>query len=262
MKILVADDEKLALEGLISVINEVEIDAEVHAFTKPKEVLKFAKENIFDIAFLDIEMRGMTGLELAKQLKEINPKVNIIFVTGYSSYMGDAFSLYVSGYITKPATREKVLKELDNLRYPIEVEEVKGIRAQCFGNFEVFTNGIPVKFQYQKTKEMLAYLIDRKGAACTTGEIIAALWEDEEQSKKRSYMSNLISDLINTFSKEGIEDVIIKRRGNISIIPEKISCDFYDWSKGIAYAVNSYQGEYMTQYSWAEITLGEIECSL
>lgn len=64
------------------------------------------------MAFLDIDMRGTNGMELAKRLKENQPKINIIFVTGYSEYMGDAFSIHASGYVLKPPTKEKIELEI------------------------------------------------------------------------------------------------------------------------------------------------------
>ena len=80
MKILAVDDEALALEMLTEAIEEAVPDAELKAFRKPSELLAEAKANGCDIAFLDIHMRGTTGVELAKNLKEVNPKMNIIFV--------------------------------------------------------------------------------------------------------------------------------------------------------------------------------------
>lgn len=100
-----------------------------------------------DVAFLDIEMRGMNGLVLAEQLKTIKPKTNIIFVTGYSEHMGDAFKLLASGYLMKPVTPQDIMEQMENLRYPIgKAANPKRVRAQCFGNFEVFLDGEPVQF--------------------------------------------------------------------------------------------------------------------
>lgn len=261
MNIIATDDEKLALEGLVNAIKEAEPAAQINGFHRAKEALSYAESHACDIAFLDIEMRDMNGLELAKRLKGFYPRINIVFVTGYTNYAGDALSLYVSGYVTKPATKEKIQREIQNLRHPIEIAPSNYIKVQTFGNFEVFVDNVPVNFKYTKTKELLAFLVDRKGALCTTGEIMSVLWEDAA-AKKRSYYSNLIVDLVSTMAALGYEDVIVKRRGKLGIVPQKIVCDCYDWNKGIAYAVNAYQGEYMSQYSWAETTLGEIEQSL
>ena len=112
MKILCIDDEPLALEMLEEAIQEAKPDADVKAFRKQSELLAEAQKNGCDIAFLDIHMRGMNGVELAKELKEINPKMNIIFVTGYDEYTGDAMRLRASGYVMKPVTKEKLEEEL------------------------------------------------------------------------------------------------------------------------------------------------------
>ena len=90
MRILCLDDEPLALKMLEAAIRETKSDAEVTAFRKQADLLEDAKQNGCDVAFLDIHMRGMNGVEVAKRLKEINPKMNNIFVTGFSDYNGDA----------------------------------------------------------------------------------------------------------------------------------------------------------------------------
>ena len=102
MRILCLDDEPLALKMLEAAIREAKSDAEVTAFRKQADLLEDAKQNGCDVAFLDIHMRGMNGVEVAKRLKEINPKMNIIFVTGFSDYKGDAMDMKASGYIMKP----------------------------------------------------------------------------------------------------------------------------------------------------------------
>ena len=120
MKILCVDDELLALEMLEEAVCEAQPDADVKAFRKQSELLAEAESGGCDIAFLDIHMRGMNGVELAKKLKELNPKMNIIFVTGFDAYTGDAMKLHASGYIMKPVTKEKIEEELADLRFPIE----------------------------------------------------------------------------------------------------------------------------------------------
>ena len=119
MNIIVVDDEKLAFESTVEAIINAQPDAKIFDFRKTAEALECLKNNLCEIAFLDIEMRGMTGIELAKKFKDINPKINIIFVTGYSDYMKEAFEMHASGYILKPPTKEMIEKEIKNLRNPI-----------------------------------------------------------------------------------------------------------------------------------------------
>lgn len=125
MNIIAVDDEKLALETLTDSILKVMPDRAVHGFRKPEEALEFARENRCDVAFLDIKMRGMTGLELARQLKDIRGDINIIFVTGYSEYSLNAFRLYASDYLLKPATPDAVRQALKHLRTPVRPAQVK-----------------------------------------------------------------------------------------------------------------------------------------
>lgn len=251
MKILAVDDEKIALEGLVHAIKEAEPQAEIYSFRKAGEALDFYRMNACEIAFLDIRMRSMSGVELAKEMKMINPGINIIFATGYGDYREEAFDMHASGYLTKPITPQKIRKELDNLRNPVSREKKKRVQFFTFGNFEVYVDGEPMRFRYDRTKEMLAYLVDRNGAYCTNAEIMAALWEDEKRS---SYFGNLRKDLLDAFKEKGCVDVIDAGWGKLRVNRDKVDCDYYDWCKGKIQAINQYMGEYMTQYSWAELT--------
>lgn len=140
-------------------------------------------------------MRGMNGVELAKQLKETNPKMNIIFVTGFDEYTGDAMRLHASGYIMKPVTKEKIEAEIADLRFPIVPKSNAILKVQCFGNFDVFTpDGTPVQFERSKSKEVFAYLVHRHGSSCTIREIAAVLFEDEPYDlKQQAYVQKILS---------------------------------------------------------------------
>lgn len=255
MIVLALDDKQLALEALIDAIAKAEPEAKIHAFRSSAEVLAFAEEHPIDVAFLDIDMQGMNGVSLAKELKLRYPKLNVIFATGYSEYAGDALELHCSGYLMKPITPEKVRRELDDLRHPIGAVERKRVRFQTFGNFEVFIDGKPVKFKYEKAKELLAYLVDR-GTFCSNREVMAVLWEEDVSD---SYFRTLRKELADVFRKAGCEDVLSQQRGKMSVILEQTECDSHEWKKGNPKALNAYHGEYMSQYSWGELTHGLLE---
>lgn len=249
MNVVVVDDERIVLAAETSAIKRVLPDANINSFQNAKDVLKFADENRVDIAFLDINIKGVTGLKLAEKLRERNKKTNIIFCTGYSEYSLDAHDLYCSAYLLKPVTDEKLLKALENLRYPI-VEKVEGLKVQCFGNFEVYKDGVPIKFKHHKTKELFAYLIDRQGATVSTKDMVTALYESDD---KESYVRNLRADLNNTLEAMGLHEVLLRSGGNMGVNVERIDCDYYNYLDG---HTELFHGEYMTQYSFAEKTLG------
>ena len=91
MNFLVIDDEPLQLKELIAVLQQIQPDAAIFSYAWPDDALEAAKQYPMDVAFLDIQTGGMTGLELAVQLKKVKPDIHIIFVTGYSHYAIEAF---------------------------------------------------------------------------------------------------------------------------------------------------------------------------
>lgn len=255
MNILAVDDERLALDTLVDSVQKAVPSAGVFGFQRPEDALVYVCQNACEVAFLDIKMRGMTGLELARRLKELQADMNIIFVTGYSEYSLDAFRLYASDYLLKPATPDAVCRALEHLRVPVLPAQTHRLRIQCFGNFEVYANNRPLVFKRKKAKELLAYLVDRMGAAVTMGELMAVIWENgPDTTSRHSNLRNLIAELKTVLATAGADDIILKNRNSIAINCKAVDCDYYDFLRHIPYAVNNYQGEYMAQYSWAEIT--------
>ncbi len=245
MKILLVDDEELQLIRLENACKKVMPDSEFFSFTNP---IKVMESNInFDLAFLDIEMPGLNGIQLAKKLKSINPKIKIIFVTAYNNYALDAYRVHASGYITKPVNENKIKVEIDELDNVINLKSEKKLQVKCFGNFEIFHNGSPVKFSYQKSKEVFAYLIDREGSSINVNELNAILWEEDH----KSYLRNLIADIKQSLKSIDCEDVFVKKFNGYSIDVNKIDCDAYEYKKDNPDAVRLYRGEYMIQYPWA-----------
>jgi len=258
LTIIIVDDERIILEGELRTARSCLPDAEIHGFGKSAEALVFCEKETVDVALLDIEMQDMNGITLADRIKDIQPRCNIIFMTAYSSYSLQAIRSHASGYMLKPMSEKQLLAEIADLRYPVESEE-KRLTVRAFGDFEVFFDGKPLAFKYQKTKELFALLIDRRGALVSGADLMSVLWENDEN--KLSYIKQLRRDLKLTLDRVGCSDVIIKARGSMGVITAKISCDYYDWLDGTASEANSYRGEYMSQYPWAEVTHAGLEAS-
>jgi len=253
MEIIAADDENLALKGLEKAIKAAIPDCVLSCFTAPRGALLYAKEHRVDVAFLDIDMPGMSGLQLAKHLKEIYSQTNIVFTTGYVRFAADAFSMQASGYIQKPISAKAIAEAMEQLRYPVDSPPDIGLRVHTFGNFEVFFDGRPLHFAQAKTKELFAYLVSRQGVECSNKEIVAVIWEGKEDTPAlQSQFRNLVADLTRILKSAGFEDALIKQRGYLAVAPDKFACDFYDFCNSNTSAVNKYTGEFMAQYSWAE----------
>ena len=116
--VILVDDRKLILQGGLPVLEKVMPNATVTGFTDADEAVEYAKANRVVLAFLDIELRETTGLELCRTLLDINPRTNVVYLTAYSKYALDAWSTGASGFMLKPITPEGVREQLENLRYP------------------------------------------------------------------------------------------------------------------------------------------------
>ncbi len=152
MNIIAVDDERLLLGLAEREIRKAEPDCTLACFASAAEALAYARGNKVDTAFLDIDMGGMNGLDLAAALKALNPKTAVIFITGYNQYIDDAFKLHCSGYVMKPVRAESLAIELARLRYnPSDADISKppdGIGPFTFDHTAqlVFKGGPPTSF--------------------------------------------------------------------------------------------------------------------
>lgn len=116
MKAIAVDDEIYMLEALEEAVSASADIESTKTFSSCSAALAYAAENPIDIAFLDINMRGIGGLGLAEKLAELQPRCKIVFCTGHEEYAVSAFQLHVSGYLMKPITPEAVQKEIDHIK--------------------------------------------------------------------------------------------------------------------------------------------------
>ena len=248
---IAVDDEILMLGALAAAINSSPDITKLTQFSSCEKALEFVKENTVDIAFLDINMRGMGGLALAEKILSFRPDCKIVFCTGYEEYAIPAFKLHASGYLLKPVSAEDVQAEIDNIKGIRQKE--KPLTVKCFGNFEVYAKGEKLTFKRSKTKELFAFLIDRNGAGVTVSQIGVALWDNDEEQKNQNYIHQLFRDLRQTLETVGVEEIFERNNYLYSLNPNKIDCDYFDYLK---HGSPKFLGEYMSQYSWAEATCG------
>ena len=247
------DDEPLMLSALTKAVQASADITAVADFTSCEDALDFIKSNRVDMAFLDINMRGMGGLSLAEKIIGLRPNCKIVFCTGYEEYAIAAFKLHASGYLLKPVSAEAVQAEIDHIIGVRQTE--KQLVVKCFGNFEVYAQGKPMTFKRSKTKELFAFLVDRNGAGVTVAEIGVMLWENNEDQKKRNYIHQLFRDLRQSLEAVGAGEIFERNRYFYSVNPLKIDCDYYTYLKT---GKPEFLGEYMSQYSWAEGTCGSL----
>ena len=252
MRIVCIDNESLAVEDTIEICNDLSADISAKGFVRVNEALEWIQSNPVDIVLLDIDMPEMNGITLAARIKQIKPDTVILFLTAYKEYAFDAFQVHPSGYLLKPVLPELLQKEIDHAMSAHPKAEILHIEARTFGNFELFVDGEPVAFKRSKSKELLAYLIDRRGMSVTRAEISAVLFEDAPYDHSRQkYLDAIIRSLRDTLREHGIENIMQMERKGIRIIPEKLNCDMYRFYEGDTEVIKAFRGEYLESYTWA-----------
>lgn len=167
-----------------------------------------------------------------------------------SQYAVDAFRLHVSGYLLKPVTAEDVQREIDHIKGAKTKEKL--LTVKCFGYFEVLSRGEALRFKRSRSKELLAVLVDRKGAEMTAKQICAIMWpENDGDEKSINYLHQLFYDLRNALEAVHAEEILQQNGYYYSLDKERIDCDYYSF---LQTGKPEFRGEYMTQYSWAEET--------
>ena len=275
MVTLTADDNVLVAQALVRILASVDPSGTHLLADSGRVALDIARKQPLEVAFLDVEMPDVSGLDVARQLRDLQADCDVIFVTGHEEYALQAFGLYASAYLLKPVTENRLRDALAHLRHqqglmkglrgtslsvehqtpqacdvPADSKQVgKRLHVQCFGFFEVWCDGEPVHFRRTRTKALLAYLIDRNGAMCNTPQLVNALWP--ENPSNVTYANQLrvfISDLQTTLTRLGLGDVLLRTHGHIGIDRDRVSCDYYDYLDG----KRSPSGAFLPEYSWSE----------
>ena len=259
LRIIAVDDEPLALRDLMRALEQQAPATPAMGFSTPADALDYAGAHTVDVAFCDIEMPGMSGLAFAKRLKDIHPAVHVVFVTSFESYALDAFALHATGYLLKPVDAAELCRELTFIYDQLPRTGAR-MQVTTFGGFEVRVDGVALAFRRSKAKELMALLIDRRGAGITSREACDLLWEGEPYGAlQRSYYQTLVSELRGALEAVGAGEVLVRAWNSLAVDPAQIDCDLYRFLEGDPVAVNAYRGSYLPAYAWAEFSIARIE---
>ena len=263
MRIICVDDEELILNLVVYMCSQMPQIDEVKGFLNPLEALDYLENNKADIAILDIDMPGINGISLAVKIKEKYSDISIIFLTGYSNYALDAFRIHASGYVMKPIERERLENEIQYALRPEPKTKYPHVFAKTFGVFDFLIDGKSVHFERSKSKELLAFLIDKQGSGAKRAEAFSALYENKIYDRKMQNQFNVIvHNLKTTLEENSAGDIFEMKSGELRVNAGLFDCDLYRLLEGDTGTVNTYRGEYMSTYHWASITEAFIDMSL
>ena len=231
-KTIIVDDEDKALERMSKLCNRSDMIEVIGVFTKPLDAITFAQTHEVDLAFLDIEMPNMSGLELAEILQENQPKMDVVFVTAFDKYALDAFQVNAVGYLLKPIDYNDLEQQLCNLTKKKKLTQIpynkRCLRVQCMGGFFVFKDRDMkeiIKWRTTKAEELLAILIHHRGQALTKDRIIDLLWPEMEYDRASKNLHAISYYIRDAFHSLGYEDVFIRSKGQYQLKVERLDID-------------------------------------
>ncbi len=234
LKAIIIDDEKNAIDALQDIIAEFSQIQVAAVFTNPLQALSNMRTIAFDVVFLDIEMPGVDGLEMAEKIMEMNAETQIVFITAYDQYAVEAFEVNAMDYLLKPVRHERMIKTVEKLAIYSNInarEDGSNVgRISCFGSFQIFESQekvMHIKWRTNKVKELFAYLIHHQGKSMYKEKIVEDLWPDMEYERSAAYLHTCIYQIRKTIKEHGLDDRMKVTYNNDSyiMIMDGIICD-------------------------------------
>jgi len=228
IRIAAVDDEMHVLERFERMVTDVKEIKLCGLFETGEKLLLYLKDNTVDAVFLDIEMPGVNGLQLSQEILNLDGNIEIIFATAFNQYAIEAFELQAMDYIMKPLTEERLRKTIRRL---LKIKNTLGEPVkpfiQCFGGFEVFIKGEVLTWKNSKAKEVLAFLVQKKGVPVNWEKIADAVWPDYDSEKSQTNFHATTYLLRKTLTQVGMANILESGRGNYRVVKDKLSCDVY-----------------------------------
>lgn len=273
IRIAAVDDEIHVLERferMVLEMNELELCG---LFQTGEELLSYLQDHPLDAVFLDIEMPGINGLQLSERILDLNENIDIVFVTAFNQFAVEAFELQALDYILKPLTQERLTKTIKRLlKTKKTVASSQNVVFQCFGHFEMFINGEVLVWKNSKAKEILAFLIHKRGIPLNWEKIADAVWPEFDSEKAHTNFHATTYLLRKRLAAAGIAQIMENSRGNYRVVTNQISCDLYELEdriignqinrkEDISLFEQLEQKGYMEEdgYSWAQPKAAELE---
>lgn len=278
IRAIVVDDEPLALKHMEIKLSELGTVEVVKTFLNVGNFLKEMKHLNFQVAFLDIEMPGFSGLDLAELIQEQFKDVYIVFVTAHRDYAVQAFELNSIDYLLKPIMKERLEKTVTRIQEQLRVNDNSSsteqdisskLRVVCFDEFAVFSHNEPVKWKTAKVKELFAFLVTNINTYVNRDFLIDLLWPDTEYQKAKILLHTSISHLRKTLDSMGYPGSLTFSNQNYTLELYDFQCDAIELEQTIAmytsvnhntiqlfeHVVQQYSGDYMGKngYEWAAV---------
>lgn len=279
LHVIAVDDEVAALnrfERVASTNPNIVIEGR---FQYPEDAIAFVKAHSVDVAFLDIEMPEMSGLELAEELMEIKPYINVVFITAYDQYALNAFRAHAIGYLLKPLDNDEFTEQIDHLMCTCSQRPMENpkrlLHVTCFGQFSVRppeVSSSAIRWKTAKAEELFALLIYYQSRSRSKGILIDTLWPELEPQKAANLFRVTCTYLRSALSEIGFSNMLIRELEEYKINTSLIDCDLFRFInvihshqpenlENIKEASALYSGEFLEgkAYNWTSRARAELE---
>lgn len=236
LKAVIVDDEILVLNMLKNMLNAEEDIEIIGEYTSPKAALELIPGLRPDLVFLDIEMSGINGIELAVQILDRMEHVNIVFVTAYDKYAIEAFKLNAIHYILKPPGKEEIkqaiLRAVKESHYHVKTKEEK-VLVRLFGDISIRdeSGNSLVKWPTAKTEELFALLMLHGKNGIDKWRVIEKLWPESQTEKVEQILYSTVYRIKKALEDAGIKAIIHNKLGRYSLHIENAWCDIYEFEQ-------------------------------
>ena len=279
LKAILIDDERLALRQLKLTLEQIDGIDVIGLYQDPMESVHDAANRRPDVAFIDIQMPEINGMEVGLLLQEKVPGIELVFVTAYDQYAVRAFELNAVDYLLKPIQKHRLKDTVVRLQKRIEFENTNGGKVGepklCFmNNIQIQWPGHRpemIKWRTAKTKELFAYLFHHRNRVLSKEGLMELFWPDTELEKSIQLLYNSIYHIRRTLKQYRIDQISVKSV-NLSegymLDLGGVPVDVVEWERELralpplkesSYkeyerVLNLYTGDYLgdTDYVWAE----------
>src|SRR5690606_22578133 len=228
------DDENHALNLLEHCLRQTGMVEVIGRTTNSLEALLALQQASPQVWFIDIDMPGITGLELAQQINELDERAFIVFTTAHNQYAVQAFELAATDYILKPIDYSRLLKTVERIAKEAALYEAatkleqQRLQVQLLGSYQVAnSDGQLINWRIAKEKELFACMLLSNTGSIARDKLIDLLWPNEAYEKAKVYLHTAMSMLRKNLKTLGIEQIISYKMESYTLNRSKIHCDVY-----------------------------------
>lgn len=255
MRILYMDEDSTWMRRFVKEAEGIKEIDELYAFFKWKDAVDLLTKTKVNIIFLSVDRAKDDCERRVNTMMKAQPDAHIVFVSKSEAYAYNAFQADVDGYLLKPYGKEEIYSQIMRLKKKFHLCCEKNIYFSTIPRFDLYIDGRLVMINKKKAKEMLALLVDAAGGSVSSDLAINCLWENRASDEgTKALLRMTVKTMRDILRKEGIEYILLENGSVRALDVSRVTSDYFMLLKGVPEAIQKYQGEYMSEYSWAEVS--------